>query len=179
MKCALCQQCGQFRIYLGVGEVRRNANDSGILAASRQWTKVFWIEGNEYTPFLHCEPVHATIGKAALFKIVYNVFHIELTIEGRKGRPMRHVFIEEQFTDFSVSWFQQVWGLISRWYLMKVLCSFVAPQGVSGWDSVAKNYWFLCTFHGVSSGNQHPYLLKSRYGKVSFFCRPIPIQCYG
>jgi hypothetical protein len=22
-------------------------------------------------------------------------------------------------------------------------------------------------FHGVSSGNQHPYLLKSRYGKVS------------
>jgi len=21
-------------------------------------------------------------------------------------------------------------------------------------------------FHGVSSGNQHPYLLKSRYGKV-------------
>src|SRR4029450_5913259 len=23
------------------------------------------------------------------------------------------------------------------------------------------------SFHGVSSGNQHPYLLKSRYGKVS------------
>src|SRR5215216_4007472 len=24
-------------------------------------------------------------------------------------------------------------------------------------------------FHGISSGNQHPYLLKSRYGKVSIF----------
>src|SRR5262245_4287616 len=23
-------------------------------------------------------------------------------------------------------------------------------------------------FHGVSAGNQHPYLLKSRYGKVTF-----------
>src|SRR5215211_2776197 len=25
-------------------------------------------------------------------------------------------------------------------------------------------------FHGVSSGNQHPYLLKSRYGKVRIEC---------
>jgi len=28
-------------------------------------------------------------------------------------------------------------------------------------------------FHRVSSGNQHPYLLKSRYGKVSY----LPVPC--
>ena len=28
-------------------------------------------------------------------------------------------------------------------------------------------------FHGISSGNQHPYLLKSRYGKVSHLSCPV------
>jgi hypothetical protein len=31
-------------------------------------------------------------------------------------------------------------------------------------------------FHGVSTGNQHPYLLKSRYGKVRLF---LPLRGEG
>ena len=33
-------------------------------------------------------------------------------------------------------------------------------------------------FHGVSSGNQHPYLLKSRYGKVSLYVSSM-LRCSG
>src|SRR4030095_5181456 len=40
-------------------------------------------------------------------------------------------------------------------------------------DMWAHNLLRTKHFHGVPSGNQHPYLLKSRYGKVSLINLPV------